>query len=189
MPTKRRIGHVLDGHAAETGLLAVDVDADRGIIELLIKLHVAKLAYFLHLVEHAQGMAADGVAIRPDHEHLDRVRRAEAHDRADDIARFEAKGHLLCPRLGFFGRNPFLLKEIRQPGHDFFGQRLAEAVAELRHRDAALFLQPHSEHAVVARPHEKQNIVRGRVRGAHSRIADRHFDLAAAFLVDDIENS
>lgn len=61
-------------------------------------------------------------------------------------------------------------------------------LAEVGNRHAAILAQAHAQHAVVAGPHEQQDIVRGRVGGPQARVADRHLQVAVALVVDDIQD-
>ena len=85
-----RVADVLDRGAAQPRLLAVDLDLDGGVIELLLELDVAEEGDPPHLAGDLLRVLPDHLEVGPDDADGDRHRRAEAHDVGHDVARLEA---------------------------------------------------------------------------------------------------
>ena len=92
-----------------------------------------------------------------------------------------------APGHPLLGQAVLLQVALASHGSTFSGRTLRSCSRSCAHRHAAAFLQADAEHAVVAGPHEQQDVVRGRVRRAHARVADRHRHVAAALFVDDVQ--
>ena len=128
----QRVGHVLDRGVAQARLLAVDVDLDGRVVELLLELDVAEEGDPPHLPGDLLRVPPDQAEIGADDPDRDRRRRAEAHDVGHDIARLETEGRLVGLRhRHLLGQAP-LLQPPGQPRDHPLGAGPRGAARETR---------------------------------------------------------
>ncbi len=87
-----RLGH---GQAGQAGPFPIDLHLDARIIERLAELQIAQGRNLAHLGDHLLGVLPVFFLVGAADDHLDRRRRAEAHDLVDHVGRLERDGHLL----------------------------------------------------------------------------------------------
>ena len=135
----------------------------------------------LQLADDFFRVLADLVIIGADQANRDRLRCAEAHDLAHDVARLESEGGqlglLLCLRLGQAPRPCPLLQPLRQPRNHPLGEDLAKPLTKLVELDATVLLQGDAQPAVVRPAHEQHHVVDAEVGGDLTYEAHRDRDI------------
>ena len=180
------MSHVLDLDAAEPRLLAIDVDLDGRVVELLLELDVAEEGDALHVGGDLLRVLPHHLQVGADDPDRDRRRRAEAHDLGHDVARLEAEGrHLGLPLRLRLGQSP-LLQPLGQPRDHPLGQDLAQPLAELVELDAAVLAERDAQLAVVGPAHEQHHVVDAEVRGDLADVAHRDRDVLGLRLALDL---
>jgi hypothetical protein len=149
--------------AGQARLLAIDVDLDRGIIERLAKLNVAKGRYLGQFGRDLIGIfPADG-QVRTADRNLDGRRAAETHHFVDDVGRLKAESR----------------------ARDGGGQLLAQRLFELFDVDARVVRQIDIQDRFFRAARPLIDGVDRKVRVDHPDVAERQFDVFRSDLLSD----
>ena len=166
----QRVGHVLDRGAAQPRLLAVDVDLDGRVVELLLELDVAEEGDPPHLARRSYPRAAGPGR--------DRCRRSGPRSASSEPKLMtlvtispgsKPKVALSACRQRLLRGQSSLLEPLGQPRDHPLGQDLAEPLAKLGELDPALLAEGDAQLAVVRPAHEEHHVVDAEVRGDLAR--------------------
>ena len=186
---KHRVADVLGVHPAQAGLLAVDVDIHRGVVERLPELDIAETWDLGHLALDFFRVGPHLRQARTINDHLERRGRPEAHHIRDHVARFEPERDIARPGIGGLPVEARADEFPRQPRGDLPGQDFPEPFPERIEAHARSLAQRHAEHAVVGAAHEQDDIVQAEVRGDLPGESDADVDrVLAAFALDHAED-